>query len=129
MRQQNFGRTLCILVVILFLPVSFLSQDLSTQKEKKGRLRIVVIGNGNTKPISGADVIVRSGDGEFEDSTKTDSQGLANIGSVPHGNLKIQILAMGWRTWGGQVDFKDDKPIQVTLEKEQTEGPSPSPTP
>jgi hypothetical protein len=129
MRQQNFGRILCILVAILFLPVSFLSQDLSTQKEKKGRLRIVVTGNGNAKPVDGADVIVRSGDGEFEDSTKTDSQGLANIASVPHGNLKIQILKMGWKNWGGLVDFKDDKPIQITLEKEQTEGPSPSPTP
>lgn len=129
MRQQNFARPFCIVLAILFLPLSLPSRELNSQTEKKGKLRIVVTSNGDTKPVNGADVIVRAPDEDFEKSTKTDSQGVATIAGVPRVSLVIQISAMGWKTWGGQVDFKDDKPIQVTLEKDKPSKPSESPTP
>lgn len=129
MRRQDFARAFCIVLAILFLPATLPSQDISGHKEKKGKLRIQVTGKGNSHPVNGADVFVRAKDEGFEQSTKTDSQGVATLASVPRGSLVIQIAASGWKTWGGQVDFKDDKPIQVTLEKDQTERPSPTPTP
>lgn len=128
MRKQNFARTFCIVLAILFMPAYLPSQEVSGHKEKKGRLRIMVTSKGNTKPVSGADVIVRAKDEDFEVSTRTDSQGNASVGSVPRGSLLIQIIASGWKTWGGQVDFKDDTPIKITLEKDQP-APSESPTP
>lgn len=129
MRYQQLKKSLCVLIVILLLPVTFLSQDLPKPKEKKGTLRIVVTGNGSAKPVNGADVIVRSNDGEFEESTKTDSEGHANIAKVPRGNLVIQVVALGWKTWGGQHIFKDDKPIPISLVQDQGAQPSGSPRP
>jgi hypothetical protein len=129
MRTKNFPRTYCIALAILLLPMSLTSQDLSGHKDKKGTLRVLVTGKENTKPVNGADVIVRAKDEGFEESTKTDSQGAASIASVPRGNVLIQIVASGWKTWGGQVGFKDDKPIQITLEKDGPILPPESPTP
>ena len=129
MHYQLHVRSLSVLLVILLLPVMLFSQDLAGPNEKKGTLRIVVTGTGNTKPVNGADVIVRSGDGDFEESTKTDSEGHASIAKVPRGDLVIQVVALGWKTWGGQRKFKDDKPISISLEQDQKAQPSENPSP
>ena len=127
----HYTKTLfSVLLVLLFAAAVFSQEPAPTRpKEKKGRLHVSVASNDNNQPIVGADVMVRSTDGDFEDSTRTDSQGMANIANVPYANLIIQVLMRGYKNWGGQVDFKTDKPISIKLEPDAKPRPSPSPAP
>jgi Carboxypeptidase regulatory-like domain len=120
-------------LILLLLPATSSSQEMSAPKpprERKGRLHLTVTGGDRSKPVSGADVIVRSGDGGFSEITNTNSQGAANLANVPFGLIRVQIAAQGWKTSGGQYEFKEGRSIQVNLEREQQERPrDPSPTP
>ena len=120
-----------ICLILLFLPAASFSQDpLRIVKEKKGRLHLVVTGGDKAIPVSGADVTVRTGDGEFAENTNTDAQGAANMSSVPFGTIVVQVVAMGWKTSGREYDFKEGTSIQVKLEPDQKErAPEPTPTP
>ncbi len=117
-----------ICLIVLLLPAASSSQDLlRPNKDKRGRLHVVVTGGDKAKPISGADVTVRSADGDFSENTNTNAQGTANMSNVPFGMIIVQVAAQGWKTSGGQYDFKEGISVQVNLESEQK--PEPSPTP
>ena len=134
MIKQLLEKTLSISLLILSLSVVIVAQDIvgggTARRETRGRLQVIVTGGGESKPVNGADVLVRwqTGDKLFEESTKTDSQGVANISSVPHGTILVQITALGWKTSGLQFDFKNESPIPVHLEQEQKEPHETRPT-
>jgi hypothetical protein len=127
------GSIVSICLILLFLPAASSSQDLlKPNKEKKGMLHVVVTGGDKAKPVSGADVIVRSGDGVFAENTNTNAEGSASMSNVPFGSIKLQVAALGWKTSGLEVDFREGKSIQVKLEPEQRKmppGATPTPTP
>ena len=127
---QHHIRTLCGGFLVLMFAAAMFSQEPAPTKpkEKKGRLHVSVTSNDNNEAVVGADVIVRSAAADFEDSTKTDSQGMANIANVPYGSLIIQVLMRGYKNWGNQVDFKNEKPISVKLEPDAKPHPSPAPS-
>jgi len=130
MNWQHTMRSFFSVWLVLFVAGTLLSQEPARSPEKqKGRLRVAVTSSENNQPISGADVLVRRPDGTFEESTKTDSQGVANIANVPYGNLVIQTLARGYKNWGAQVDFKTEKAVAVKLDPDEKPKPSPTPTP
>lgn len=126
----HYSRTVCSGLLVLAFATAVFSQEPSPQpsKPKKGRLHVAVTSNENNQPIGGADVIVRCAEADFEESTRTDSQGIANIANVPYGNLIIQILMRGYKNWGGQVDFKTERPVSVKLEPDAKPQPSPKPS-
>lgn len=128
-RRSAWIASICLM--LLFLPAASFSQDTAAPRparERKGRLRLVVTGGSN--PLKGADVIVRSGDGEFSENTNTNAQGAANMANVPFGLIIVQVTAQGWKTSGRQYEFKEGGSIQVNLERDQRERlPEASPTP
>jgi hypothetical protein len=135
MKKLICGSIAAICLILLFLPVAGSSQEPSPSpsprqtRERRGRLHVVV--TGGARPVSGADVMVRSGDGDFSESTNTNSQGAAAMSNVPFGSIKVQVAAQGWKTSGRQYDFKEGTSIQVNLEPDQREKPpegSPTPT-
>jgi Carboxypeptidase regulatory-like domain len=130
MNWKHSMRSFCSVGLVLLLAGTLLSQEPPrAPREQKGRLRVTVTSTENNEPIAGADVSVRLPDGSFEDSTKTDSQGVANIANVPYGNLVIQTYARGYKNWGGHVDFKNEKLVPVKLEPNEKPKPTPTPTP
>lgn len=128
------GSIVAICLILLILPAIGFSQDPSPSpsprpsRERRGRLHVVVTGGDRARPVSGADVIVRSSDGGFSESTNTNSQGAAAMSNVPFGSIKVQVAAQGWKTSGGQYDFREGRSIQVKLEADQRP-PEASPTP
>jgi hypothetical protein len=124
-------RVVSICLILLALSAASSSQGLLAPKRvRKGMLHIIVTGGDKAKPVNGADVIVRSSDGEFSENTNTNAQGDANMSNVPFGSIVVQVVALGWKTSGRQYDFKEEKPIQVNLAADKTEKPSePTPSP
>ncbi|HUS10509.1 MAG TPA: carboxypeptidase-like regulatory domain-containing protein [Pyrinomonadaceae bacterium] len=131
MKYPLRGSLVLVFLILLVLPGTGSSQDpLKPNKEKKAMLHVVVTGGDKTRPVNGADVTVRSGDGAFAENTNTNVQGAATVSNVPFGSIVIQITAQGWKTHGRHIDFKEEKFIQVNLESNQTvPAPEPSPTP
>ncbi len=123
--------SIVLVLVLLVLPGTGSSQDpLRANKDKKAMLHLFVTGGDKAKPVDGADVIVRSGDGAFAENTNTNAQGAASVSNVPFGSIMVQVIAPGWKTSGRQFDFKKEEVIQVNLESDQKEkAPEPSPTP
>lgn len=123
--------SIVLVVLLLVLPGTVSSQDPpKPNREKKAMLHVVVTGGNNAKPVGGADVIVRSGDGEFAEITSTNAQGAARLSNVPFGSIMVRVAAQGWKTSGRQLDFQKEGSIEVKLESEQREiVPTPSPTP
>jgi hypothetical protein len=96
------------------------------------KLRVSVTGNksGATQPVAGADVLVRSQTGEFEETAKTDPQGNADISDVPFGETLIQVTAPGWNNHGQTHELKKkEETIEVQLTSTSQETPTPTPTP
>jgi hypothetical protein len=85
----------------------------------EAKLDFLVIKDDNGKPIRNAGVVMhpvnKSGKqsrGGFE--LKTDSDGKASFDGVPYGELRVQVLAPGFQTFGD--DYQVDKPeIQITV--------------
>ena len=110
--------------MVVFLPLAFFSQE----PAQKGRIQVNVVGNG--APVRGADVFVKSGSGEFEETVRTNANGMAQLSNVPHGPLRVVVAARGWKTSGRQQDLRGAQlEIRFNLERDgMTPSPSPSPS-
>jgi Carboxypeptidase regulatory-like domain len=91
----------------------------------EAKLDFLVIKDDNGKPVRNAGVVMhpvnRSGQqsrGGFE--LKTDSEGKANFDGVPYGQLRVQVLAPGFQTFGEDYDInKPEMEITVKLKRPQ----------
>lgn len=91
----------------------------------EAKLDFLVIKDDNGKPVRNAGVVMhpvnRSGQqsrGGFE--LKTDSEGKANFDGVPYGQLRVQVLAAGFQTFGQDYDInKPEIEITVKLKRPQ----------
>jgi len=91
----------------------------------EAKLDFLVIKDDNGKPVRNAGVVMhpvnRSGQqsrGGFE--LKTDSEGKANFDGVPYGQLRVQVLAAGFQTFGQDYDInKPEIEITVKLKRQQ----------
>ena len=122
------------LIVLLIIAARPPATEGTTQN--RARLRILVSGERSgshqSEPIAGADVLVRSDDGNFMVTPTTDSQGMASATEVPFGKTLIQVTAQGWTTDGHSYDLnRREQTIAIKLKpsQEATPTPSPSPTP
>ena len=112
---------------VLAITVLCLPDTLVSQETKKGRVQITVTGGTSSGPIKGADVVVRSADGDFQETDQTNSHGVSVLSNVPQGTLLIQIAAPGWKTSGSQHVLNSDR-LNITISL-VADRPPPTPAP
>ena len=84
-------------------------------------LRFVVVRDSDSKPVRNAEVVLhpvkrkgKQAKGEME--LKTDAQGRANIDGIPYGQLRVQVLAPHFQTFGEDYEInKAEMEITVKL--------------
>src|SRR6202166_4399231 len=86
-------------------------------------LRFVVGRDYNGKPVRNAAVVLHPVNRKGKQARgglelKTDNEGRTNIDGIPYGPLRIQVLAPGFQTFGGDYDInKPQLEITVKLKK------------
>ena len=121
------------IAVVLAILVICLPGALASQEQKKGRVQISVTGGASATPVKGADVLVRSASGDFQETNETNAHGVAILSNVPQGALVILVTARGWRNSATQLVLNAERlNVNVNLVAEQppaTPSPSASPSP
>jgi len=77
-------------------------------------LKFTVVRDTNGKPVRNASVILhplekdgRQGKGGLQ--LKTNEDGLAKLEAIPHGRMRIQVIARGFQTFGEDYDINKDR--------------------
>jgi Carboxypeptidase regulatory-like domain len=82
-------------------------------------LKFVVVRDYNGKPVRNAAVVLHPVSKKGKQSRgglelKTDSEGRTNIDGIPYGPLRVQVLVLGFQTFG--EDYVIDKPqLEITV--------------
>lgn len=82
--------------------------------DKVSRLSLKVLTEGEKKPVSNAHVVVRFVSGKkffIKDKrtsweAQTNRSGVVVLDDIPTGNVKIQIIARGYQTFGDEFELK-----------------------
>ena len=117
---------------VLLLAIAASLRASVPQNQNQTKLRITVNGkkSGQSLSVAGADVLLRTSDGDFEANPTTDAQGIANISQVPFGRVLIQVTAAGWKTFGHTYELnKREQTITIELKPAQEPTPTPRPAP
>jgi hypothetical protein len=114
-----------MLILFLALPLSFPASPADLTK-----LKIVVM-TRTGRPIDRADVIVRFGGrsvvklGKMVRTTwemRSSQEGVAEIPDMPKGQVRIQVIAKGYQTFGDTFDVKEDeRTIEIKLNPPQAQ--------
>jgi hypothetical protein len=89
-------------------------------------LNFLVLKDDTGKPVRNASVIMHpvSSSGKQERGgleLKTDLDGKSNSDGIPYGNLRVQVLALGFQTYGD--DFVIDRPkMDFTIRLKRPQG-------
>lgn len=89
-------------------------------------LNFMVVRDANGKPVRNAAVIMH-GVGKHDKQErggvelKTDAEGKASFEGVPYGKLRVQVLAPGFQTFGGDYDVNQPT-VEVTIKLKRPEG-------
>jgi hypothetical protein len=89
-------------------------------------LNFLVVKDDNGKPVRNAAVIMhpvsshgKQGHGGME--LKTDAEGKANFDGIPYGKLRVQVLAVGFQTYGEDFDIDQPK-MEFTFKLKRPQG-------
>src|ERR1700693_892973 len=105
-------------------PASRGKKDQKSNEPARGKLKIQVT-SPDDKPIGNASVYVRFNEsgGLFhhdklaELNLKTNQDGSVKVPEIPQGNILIQVVAKGWRTYGKWYDIEtDEQSIPIKLD-------------
>jgi hypothetical protein len=112
-----------LLILALALPLSFPASADDVTKLK------IVVTTRSGRPIDRADVIVRFGGrsviklGKMVRTTwemRSSQEGVAEIPDMPKGQIRIQVIAKGYQTFGDTFDVKEDeRTIEIKLNPPQ----------
>ena len=112
-----------LLILALALPLAF-----PASADDITKLRIVVMTRSG-RPIDRADVIVRFGGrsivklGKMVRTTwemRSSQEGVAEIPDMPRGQVRIQVIAKGYQTFGDTFDVnEDERTIEIKLNPPQ----------
>jgi Carboxypeptidase regulatory-like domain len=89
-------------------------------------LKFVVVKDYNGKPVRNAAVVLhpvkKNGKQEMGGlELKTDNDGKTNIDGIPYGQLRVQVLAPGFQTYG--EDYEINKPeLEITVKLKRPKG-------
>lgn len=123
MKKGLIGVFLALIVLVLVIC------GMATAQEDQGpttELRFVVVRDYNGKPVRNAAVVLhpvsrkgKQAQGGLE--LKTDSEGRTSIDGIPYGPLRVQVLAVGFQTFG--QDYEINKPeLQITVKLKRPGG-------
>lgn len=78
---------------------------------KTAQLNFSIIKDANGKPIQNAEIVLHPVDktGKQKEEgleLKTHEDGKANIGGIPYGKMRVQVIAHGFRTYGEDYDIQ-----------------------
>jgi len=112
-----------LLILALALPLSFPASADDVTKLK------IVVTTRSGRPIDRADVIVRFGGrslvklGKMVRTTwemRSSQEGVAEIPDMPKGQVRIQVIAKGYQTFGDTFDVnEDERTIEIKLNPPQ----------
>jgi hypothetical protein len=112
-----------LLVVCLVLTALFPLPSRAQDDEDSALLNFLVLKDDNGKPVRNAAVVMHpvNKKGKQErggQEIKTDAEGKASFDGVPYGKLRIQVLADGFQTYGGDYDInKPNMNITVKMKR------------
>lgn len=89
-------------------------------------LRFVVLKDYNGKPVRNAAVVLhpvkKNGKQELGGlELKTDNDGKTNIDGIPYGQLRVQVLAPGFQTYGEDYDINKPE-LEITVKLKRPKG-------
>jgi hypothetical protein len=124
-KKQKWFLKLSSLIFVVGLAGAWLTVVVQAQDDTgpMSELRFVVVRDFNGKPVRNAAVVLHPVNRKGKQSRgglelKTDNEGRTNIDGIPYGLLRIQVLAPGFQTFGGDYDInKPQLEITVKLKK------------
>ncbi len=102
-----------LLVLCFALGAVFALPLRAQDEEDSALLNFLVIKDYNGKPVRNASVVMHPVNKKGQQERgglelKTDPDGKASFDGAPYGKLRVQVLAQGFQTFGG--DYNIDKP-------------------
>jgi hypothetical protein len=129
-RLLKMARMKKILVTGVVLAALAMAGAAVGQKDKDDEptswMYFLVVKDDNGKPVRNAAVIMhevnpngKQGHGGME--LKTDAEGKANFDGIPYGKLRVQVLAVGFQTYGEDYDITKSK-TEITIKLKRPQG-------
>jgi hypothetical protein len=89
-------------------------------------LSFVVLKDFNGKPVRNAAVVLHSVNNKGKQEKggmelKTDDNGKASYEGIPYGKIRVQVLATGLQTYGGDYDVNQPD-MEITIKLNRPEG-------
>jgi hypothetical protein len=115
--MKSLVRTALIIVLALTATVPLAAKKKAS--DPLATLNFVVIRDENDKPVRNAAVVMHPVDEDGNQvrgglELKTSSEGKASYEGVPYGKLRVQVLAPGFQTYGG--DYVVSEPnMDITI--------------
>ena len=94
-------------------------------EHKSATLQFLVIKDENGKPVRNAEIVLHGVDKHGKQKSdglelKTHEDGRAEIGGVPFGKIRVQVVAHGLRTFGEDYDINQpNHEITIKMQKPQ----------
>jgi len=117
----------CILGIVGSYSVEAHASDKKSQYDVPvSSLSFLVVKDFNGKPVRNAGVVMHSvGKHDKQErgglELKTDAEGKASFDGVPYGKLRVQVLALGFQTFG--EDYEINQPtMEITIKLKRPEG-------
>jgi hypothetical protein len=117
------------IVAVLGALLTLVGSALGQKNDEEGPtswLNFVVVKDDNGKPVRNASVIMHpvSAQGKQEKGgmeLKTDADGKADFDGIPYGELRVQVLATGFQTYGEDFDVEKPK-MAFTIKMKRPQG-------
>lgn len=121
MRPRTRFSTAALIIVLFALP-SFAKKK---PQEPLATLNFVVLRDENDKPVRNAAVVMHPVDEDGKQMAgglelKTNPEGKASYEGIPYGKLRVQVLAPGFQTYGGDYDINQDS-MDITIKLKRPE--------
>ena len=94
-------------------------------EHKSATLQFLVIKDENGKPVRNAEIVLHGVDKHGRQKSdglelKTHEDGRAEIGGIPFGKIRVQVVAHGLRTFGEDYDISQpNHEITIKMQKPQ----------
>jgi Carboxypeptidase regulatory-like domain len=113
----------CSLVIGLVAAPAFAKKK---HEDPLATLNFLVVRDENGKPVRNAAVVMHPVEENGQQSKgglelKTDPEGKASYDGVPYGKLRIQVLAPGFQTYGGDYDVEQNS-MDITVKLRRPAG-------
>src|SRR2546423_15082069 len=98
-------------------------------EHKSATLQFIVIKDENGKPVRNAEIVLHGVDKHGKQKSdglelKTHEDGRAEIGGIPFGKIRVQVIAHGFRTFGEDYAIKQpNHQITIKMQKAPDQNP------